>query len=279
MRLIRICFLGALLAAVGQSQSRGESIIPADLCETLPKPNPNIIEAYRRVFPAIPPDNTREVPPENAVELLQKAADKKWSTIDFFTEDAFRAGTGQCMFYFPKKSLHEINKKFKLRLVTTIKGTDVNNKEFHMTAYFGGLGMHYIFYDRDEAIEYKPESQDNVVRLHPVIQQKIPEAGGLDVAGISVQYKSLWLDVLASRKKSSTELNIYIKNPLPRLKPLVRTTTLHPIEPTGDSNESQEKSSLWAGRQVNPLTGKRMPAEFRGLSLLLNRKSYPPVRP
>ena len=224
MRWTNICLLGGIVVTVSPHLAKADTVFPADLCEHLSPPSRSAIEPYLKIVPQIPADKVRDVPAATAESLVRQAAAKGWTTIDFFTDEAFRSNG--CMFYFSKESLIRIHQTFKLHLTTTIQGADQNGRPFQMTAYFGGLSMHYIFYDRDQDIIY-PRGE-NIFKLHPVIQEQIAGPGALNIGGLSVYISQLktWWDIRGSKKKSPTQLDVYI-GPVP----IVKTMPLYPIEP------------------------------------------------
>ncbi|MBI4369791.1 MAG: hypothetical protein HY547_06145 [Elusimicrobia bacterium] len=204
------------------------SIIDAGFCSQLPLATNEQLKPYAMVIQETPRDKIRVLLSDKAEKLLRQAVSLNWSTLEFFTQDGMRE---DCLYYIPRETLVSIDQKFDLKLLFAITANDADGEPFKMTAFFAGMGKHYIFYNRDDIV-YKKTNDSRAYRFNWLIRQKTPRFGileeiqGLEVRTINIEgvYED-WISVHSSIKISETQMSNQAGS-LPRV-----TNPLDPIRP------------------------------------------------
>lgn len=194
-------FAPAILLAM----SLGVSVFPDPLCENLPVVTPKVKAWVADVAPELAQVSVRELPEKTALDVFGRAAAAGWGSIDILTDGVFREA---CTFYFSREALRAVDRAFILGLLTVIRATDRQGREFEMTAILAGRGKILVFYDRDGVV-YRNAEQNRDFKLASRVEFDTPHAGVLqNVRGLCAKVPLLGCVVIRSLVKRDTVLEV-----------------------------------------------------------------------
>ena len=233
---------GITVLLLSVSPLRAETVFPSGFCDRLSKPAPEKIAPYITLAPELDGAKSviREVTLADIDPILTEAVSRGWTAVDFFSEDAIR---GRCLYFISQEVLEQVNRKFDLKVMTRIKGTDVDNRAYQMTAMFTGLSNNFIFYDRDN-IAIK--DGDNRVKLKQKVREQVTGPGKFVVSGMSVYVSQVdsWWDIKKTDKISANQMNITVGPPsVPQLN-ITQTVPLSPMVLRPAASDKKKSSAL-----------------------------------
>lgn len=170
--------LFALLAA----PAFGLPIFPAQDCSSFPAAPPEAAAAIAQVDPKLA-GGLRELPAELVLALTARAVALGKGSIELLTDDGFR---GECAFYLSQATLHAVDDRYDLELITVIRGVDKKKRPFSMLGMWAGRGRTHVLYDRD-GVRFRHPAHERDFKLSRWIHLSMPRLGRYeDMRGILV---------------------------------------------------------------------------------------------
>jgi hypothetical protein len=163
-------------APIVLAASLAAKVFPEPLCENLPAVTPAAKAWVARVAPELARVRVRELPERTALEVFRRAAASGWGSIDVLTAGVFRE---PCTFYLSREALRALDAAFDLDLLTVLRATDRQGRDFEMIALLAGRGKLLAFYDRD-GIVYRHAGHRRDFRLASRVEFDTPRAGVLE---------------------------------------------------------------------------------------------------
>jgi len=171
--MLRGMLLALLLAA---AQAAATPVFPDRLCEDLPTAGADVQAWAREAAPDLAAAPVRELGSEEALALFQRAAETGWGSVETFTSDAFR---GECVFYLSGDTMRGVDEKYDLDLVTVVRGTDEDGRDFAMSGILAGRGKLLLFYERGD-IAYYSEREERAFELDARVEVTTPASGRME---------------------------------------------------------------------------------------------------
>lgn len=213
--------LRLLLVAALASAAPSPTVIPERFCAGLPAAGPELDAWVARIDPELGQGPVHVLPEDAALALFERAAEAGWSSVELFTRDVFRE---PCTLYLSQDVLHAIDERFRLDLLTAVRGEDQRGRDFAMRAMLGGRGRLVALYDRDDIVYWNPrEGRD--FGLSSRVRLETPARGRLeDIEGLCAHVTLLGCLDIDSLIKQDDTITV-------RAGPFSTETEATPIEP------------------------------------------------
>lgn len=151
---------GLLLPAFGLAEA--SSILPKDLCDTLPPiADQETLQQVLRTAPHLFTQRAdgaystrvplRKVPRAVAIDLIAGAASRGWSGIDFVSDPGFQR---TCAYFLDRDVIEALDTVFNMGLSTPFSGVSTGGDPFQMTSMVLGSGQLAMRYDH-RRVRYK----------------------------------------------------------------------------------------------------------------------------
>lgn len=210
-----------LLAALAFAAPPPQAVIPERFCTGLPSADPELRSWVARIDPELGRGPVHVLPEDAALALFTRAADAGWSSVELFTRDAFRE---PCTPYLSQDVLQAIDERFRLDLLTVVRGEDQRERDFAMHAMLGGWGRLVAPYDRDDIVYWNPREERDF-GLSSRVRLATPGRGRLeDVEGLCAEVSLLGCVDIDSLVKDGDTITV-------EAGPFRTETQATPIEP------------------------------------------------
>jgi hypothetical protein len=192
-------------SAAVQAPPSSASVVPAGLWATLQAPDAATLAALSSRIPGLDAGAVRVLPLAAADALLDAAAARGQSPLDFFTDPAFR---GDAAYYLDQAAVAALFARYDIRGLTPASGTTTDGRPFAVQGFVVGGGRIDILYNLDQFILENPLFPGHKYKLAERVTERIQGPGDMTIDGIWVRFGPMTPKILRIVRLSPTKSRV-----------------------------------------------------------------------